>query len=72
VERTGRIPVGSAVHHRHLRNPSLAYLRRVLRETEALIASGGCHADWGRKRLAALLQLLEAKENGLAKRRSSK
>jgi len=72
VARTGRIPVGTDVHHRHLRNPSIAYLRRVIRETEALISSGECHADWGRKRAEALQKMLEAKEARLKKRRASK
>jgi hypothetical protein len=69
---TGRIPAGSDVHHRHLRNPNLAYLRRVIRETEALISSGECHADWGRKRLEGLQKLLKAKELRLRWRRVSK
>jgi len=65
VERTGKIPRGSDVHHRHLRNPSFEYLRRVIRQTKALISSGGCHPDWGRKRLEALQKMLEAKKNKL-------
>jgi len=28
VARTGRIPVGTDVHHHHLRNPSIGYLVR--------------------------------------------
>jgi hypothetical protein len=72
VARTGRIPVGTDVHHRHLRNPSIAYLRRVIRQTEALISSGECHADWGRKRTEALQKMLKAKESRLEKKRASK
>ena len=69
VARTGRIPAGTDVHHRHLRNPSIAYLRRVIGQTEALISSGQCHADWGRKRTEALQKMLEAKERRLEKKR---
>jgi hypothetical protein len=65
VKRTGKIPLGSEVHHRHLRNPSFEYLRRVIRKTKALISSGECHPDWGRKRLEALQKMLEAKKNRL-------
>lgn len=72
VARTGRIPVGTDVHHRHLRNPSMAYLRRVIRQTEALISSGKCHADWGRKRIEALQKMLEAKERRIEKKRAVK
>ena len=69
VERTGRIPVGSDLHHRHLRNPNSEYLRRVIRETEAMISSGECHPDWGRKRIEALQRMLEAKAGRLVKKR---
>ena len=72
VKRTGRIPVGTDVHHRHLRNPSTGYLVRVIRETEALISSGECHPDWGKKRVVALQRMLEAKECKLEKKRASK
>jgi hypothetical protein len=72
VARTGQIPVGTDVHHRHLRNPSIAYLRRVIRQTEALISSGECHADWGGKRTEALQKMLEAKERRLEKKRAIK
>jgi hypothetical protein len=72
VARTGKIPVGTDVHHRHLRNPSIGYLRRVIRETEALISSGECHADWGKKRIEGLQKMLEAKESRLQKKRASK
>jgi hypothetical protein len=70
--RTGRIPAGTDVHYRHLRNPSIAYLRRVICQTEALISSGQCHADWGRKRIEALKKMLEAKERRLEKKREVK
>ena len=70
VARTGRIPVGTEVHHRSLRNPSIAYLRRVLRKTEALISSGECHPDWGRKRAEALQKMLEVKRSRLEKKRA--
>lgn len=69
---TGRIPVGSDVHHRHLRNPNLPYLRRVIRGTEALISSGECHADWGRKRIEALQKMLKAKERKVQRQRVRK
>ncbi|MGV3663957.1 MAG: hypothetical protein ACO1TE_27545 [Prosthecobacter sp.] len=72
VARTGRIPVGADVHHHHLRNPSIEYLVRVIRETEALISSRECHPDWGKKRIAALQKMLEAKESKLQKKRASK
>ena len=72
VERTGRIPVGSDVHHGRLRNPSIAYLHRVIRETEALITSGECAPDWGKKRIAALQKMLDAKKRRFVKKRSSK
>ncbi len=72
VGRTGLIPVGSDVHHSHLRNPSIGYLLRVIRETETLISSGECHADWGRKRIEALQKMLDAKESKLQKKRVSK
>ena len=72
VARTGRIPVGTDVHHRHLRNPSIGYLVRVIRETEALISSGECHPDWGKKRIVALQKMLEAKESKLQKKRPTK
>jgi hypothetical protein len=72
VARTGQIPVGTDVHHRHLRNPNIAYLRRVIRQTEALISSGECHADWGRKRTEALQKMLDAKERQLEKKRAIK
>ena len=72
VARTGCIPVGTDLHHRDLRNPNIAYLRRVIRKTEALISSGECHIEWGRKRLAALQKMLEAKESWLQKKRVSK
>lgn len=72
VSRTGLIPVGTDVHHQHLRNPSIGYLVRVIRETEALISSGGCHPDWGKKRIVALQKMLEAKETKLQKKRTSK
>lgn len=61
VKRTGRIPVGSEVHHRHLRNPSFEYLDRVIRQTTALIWAGECHPAWGRKRIEALRKMREAK-----------
>ena len=72
VARTGRIPVGTDVHHHHLRNPSIGYLVRVIRATEALISSGECHPGWGKKRLVALQNMLEAKEDNLQKKRASK
>jgi hypothetical protein len=72
VARTGRIPVGTDVHHRHLRNPSIAYLRRVIGQTEALISSRECHPDWGRKRIEALQMMLEVKEARLEKKRARK
>lgn len=72
VARTGKIPVGTDVHHRRLRNPNSTYLYRVIRETEALIASGGCHADWGRKRVEALQKMLEAKKVRFDKKRAGK
>ena len=72
VARTGRIPAGTDVHHRHLRNPSIAYLRRVIRQTETLISSGECHADWGRKRIEALQKMLEAKQRRHEKKREVK
>lgn len=72
VARTGRIPVGTDVHHLHLRNPSIGYLVRVIRETEALISSGECHPDWGKKRIEALQKMLEAKESNFLKKRASK
>ena len=72
VARTGRIPVGTDVHHRHLRNPSIGYLVRVIRETEALISSSECHPDWGKKRIVALQKMLETKESKLQKQRASK
>lgn len=72
VARTGRIPVGTDLHHSHLRNPRIGYLRLVIRQTEALISSGECHVDWGRKRLDALRKMLEAKENRLQKKRMGK
>jgi hypothetical protein len=72
VARTGRIPVGTEAHHHHLRNPSVSYLLRLLRETEALISSGQCHADWGRKRIEALQKMVDAKERRLLKKRASK
>jgi len=72
VARTGRIPVGTDVHHQHLRNPSIGYLVRVMRDTEALISSGECHPDWGAKRIAALQKMLEAKERKLQKKHASK
>lgn len=62
VERTGRIPVGADLHHRRLRNPSAQYLRRVIRETEALISAAECRPEWGKKRIHALQKMLEAKE----------
>ena len=65
VKRTGKIPVGSEVHHSRLRNPSFAYLDRVIRKTEALISSGECHPDWGTKRMEALRKMREAKLNRL-------
>jgi hypothetical protein len=72
VAQTGRIPVGTDVHHHHLRNPSIGYLVRVIRETEALISSGECHPDWGMKRIVALQKMLDAKESKLQKKRASK
>jgi hypothetical protein len=67
VARTGKIPAGTDVHHRHLRNPNSVYLYRVIRETEALISSGECHPDWGRKRIEALEKMLEAKKSRFQK-----
>jgi hypothetical protein len=72
VARTGRIPVGTDVHHHHLRNPNSGYLLRVIRETEAMISSGECHPDWGRKRIEALQKMLEAKKGRFQKKRASK
>ena len=72
VARTGRIPLGTDVHHHHIRNPSIGYLVRVIRETEALISSGECHPDWGTKRIVALQKMLEAKESKLQKKRATK
>jgi hypothetical protein len=72
VVRTGRIPAGTDVHHNHLRNPSIGYLVRVIRDTEARISSGECHPDWGTKRIVALQKMLEAKERKLEKKRASK
>ena len=65
VARTGKIPAGTDVHHSHLRNPSFEYLRRVIRQTKALISSGECHPEWGRKRLEGLEKILESKTNRL-------
>jgi hypothetical protein len=72
VARTGKIPAGTDVHHRHLRNPNSGYLHRVIRETEALISSGACHPDWGSKRIEALQKMLEAKESAFQKKRAGK
>jgi hypothetical protein len=72
VARTGRIPVGTDVHHHHLRNPSIGYLVRVIRDSEALISSGECHPDWGMKWIVALQKMLDAKESKLGKKRASK
>jgi hypothetical protein len=72
VARTGRIPIGTDLHHHHLRNPSIGYLVRVIRKTEALISSGDCHPDWGKKRIAALQKMLEVKERKLERKRASK
>ena len=72
VARTGRIPVGTDVHHLRLRNPSIGYLVRVIHETKELISSGECHPDWGTKRVVALQKMLEAKEDALEKKREGK
>jgi hypothetical protein len=72
VAETARIPVGTDVGHQHLRNPSFGYLRRVIRETQALISSGECHPDWGTKRVMALQKMLDAKEGKLQKKRAGK
>ena len=72
VARTGRIPVGTNVHLHHLRNPSIGYLIRVIRETEALILSGECHPDSCKKRIVGLQKMLDAKERKLEKKRTSK
>ena len=72
VARTGRIPVGTDVHHQHLDNPSIEYLARVIRETKGLISSGDCHPNWGTKRILALQKMLEAKESKLQKKRATK
>ena len=72
VARTGKIPVGTDVHHHHLRNPNSTYLYRVIRETKELIVSGECHAGWGRKRIEALQKMLEAKKVRFYKKRAGK
>ena len=72
VKQTGRIPVGTDVHHRHLRNPSISYLHRVISQTEQMILSGECHADWGGKRIQALEKMLDSKEKKLEKKKNKK
>ncbi len=72
VAQTGRIPVGTDVHQHHLHNPSIEYLVRVIRETEALISSGECHPDWGMKPIVSLQKILDAKESKIQKKRASK
>ena len=72
VAQTGRIPVGTDLHHSHLRNPSISYLRRTIRQTEELMKSGECHLDWGRKRIEALTKMLEAKEDKIERKRNGK
>jgi hypothetical protein len=72
VRRHGLIPAHSELHHNQLRNPSIGYLLRVIRQTEALIAAGECHQVWGRKRLVALQKMLDAKRSAREKRRLSK
>ncbi|NNE32254.1 MAG: hypothetical protein HKN40_07795 [Winogradskyella sp.] len=46
VKRTGHIPSGTDVHFKHLKNPSIAYLYRVIGQTEVIISSGDCHVHW--------------------------
>ena len=72
VKRTGRIPVGTDVHFKHLRNPSIAYLHRVISQTELLISTGDCHPEWGRKRIAALEKMLDSKERRFETKRMGK
>jgi len=68
VGKTGRIPDGTQVHFRHLRNPSLTQIRFQIRKTQSELESGTCHPTWGAKQLEALTRMLEAKQRKLAKR----
>jgi hypothetical protein len=72
VARTGKIPIGTEVHHSRLRNPSLGYLLQVIGQTSALIESGECHEDWGKKRIKALQKMIEIKKSRLQKKRMGK
>ena len=72
VKQTGRVPVGTDVHHRHLRNPSISYLHRVINQTDQMILSGECHVDWGRKRIQTLEKMLDSKEMKLEKMHTGK
>jgi len=69
VASTGRIPSGTQLHFRHLRNPSLAQIHLRLRKTQAELESGTCHLLWGAKQIEALTHLLQAKLDKLAKKR---
>ena len=70
AKRTGphatRFPLaGSTFHISRARNLPLAAIDEELALTRKLLASGECHADWGRKRLVALERMREAKERRL-------
>jgi len=68
VQNTGRIPTGTNVHHRHLRNPSIAYLQCVIDATKQAILDGECHPVWGQKRAHALEKMLDIKEEKLERK----
>ena len=68
VRRTGKIPPGTRVHHRHIRNLPTDSLLRYIDATRSLIAARACHEDWATKRLFALYDMLDAKQKVVEKR----
>ena len=71
VRQTGRIPPGTRVHHRHIRNLPTDAIEGYIEATRRLIAAGDHHTDWATKRLFALYDMLHAKRRVVEKRAAS-
>ena len=61
-----RFPLpGSTFHIGRARNLPLAAINAELALTRKMLEAGECHPDWGRKRLATLERMRDAKERRL-------
>ncbi len=71
VRQTGKIPPGTRVHHRRIRNLPTNSILDYIDATRVLIATRECHPDWATKRLFALNDMLDAKRRVVEKRAAS-